>query len=70
MEIILDNQEKEKEFQQILKIIQSKKNGDVSDLMNAKGISYKINWGVSITELREIAILFEPDHLLALKTLE
>ena len=67
MEIILDNQEKEKEFQQILKIIQSKKNGDVSDLMNAKGISYKINWGVSITELREIAILFEPDHVLALK---
>jgi hypothetical protein len=60
MDFILDNQEKEKEFQQI-------KNGDVSDLMNLKGISYKINWGVSITELREMANRFKPDHVLALK---
>ena len=67
MDFIIDNQEKEKEFQQILKIIKSKKNGAVSDLMNSKGISYKINWGVSITELREISKLFDPDHVLALK---
>ncbi len=67
MDIILDNQEKEKEFQQILNLIKTKKNGDVSDLMNEKGIQYKINWGVSITELREITQLFEPDHVLALK---
>ncbi|MBN2636727.1 MAG: DNA alkylation repair protein [Prolixibacteraceae bacterium] len=67
MDYILDNQEKEKEFQQLLKIIKLKKNGEVSDLMNSKGISYKINWGVSITELREIAKQFEPNHLLALK---
>jgi 3-methyladenine DNA glycosylase AlkD len=67
MDFILDNKETEKEFQQILKIIKSKKNGEVSDLMNAKGINYKINWGTSITELREISKLFMADHVLALK---
>lgn len=67
MDIILDNQETERKFRQILHLIKTKKNGDVSDLMNEKGIRYKINWGVSITELREIAQLFEPDHVLALK---
>ena len=67
MVFILDNQEKEKEFQQILQFIKSKKNGDISDLMTSKGISYKINWGVSITELREVSKQFEPDHILALK---
>ncbi len=67
MDIILDNQETEKQFQQILHLIKTKKNGDVSDLMNEKGIRYKINWGVSITELREISQLFDTDHVLALK---
>lgn len=67
MDLILDNQETEAKFQQILKLIKSRKNGDVSDLMNQKGIKYKLNWGVSIVELREIARQFEPDHLLALK---
>jgi len=67
MDLILGNQEKEKEFQQILQIIKSKKNGDVADMMTMKGICYKINWGVSVTELREIAQLFEPGHILALK---
>ena len=67
MDIILDNQETERKFQQILRLIKTKKNGDVSDLMNKKGIRYKINWGVSIFELREIANQYEPDHVLALK---
>lgn len=67
MNFILDNQETEKKFQQILKLINLNKSGEVADLMKQKGISYKHNWGVSIVSLREIAAQFEPDHLLALK---
>lgn len=67
MDFILDNQETEKKFQQILSLIKSYKNGEVSEMMSQKGINYKMNWGVSIIELREIAKMFEPDHLLALK---
>lgn len=67
MDFILDNQETEKNFQQILRLIKLRKSGEVADLMNQSGIKYKINWGVSIIDLREISKQFEPDHLLALK---
>ncbi|GAB1454208.1 hypothetical protein MASR2M47_42640 [Draconibacterium sp.] len=67
MDFILDNQETEQHFQQILKLVKLRKSGEVADLMKQNGIQYKMNWGVSIIELREIAKQFEPDHLLALK---
>ena len=67
MDFILDNQETEKKFQQILVLIKARKSGEVADLMSQNGITYKTNWGVSIIDLREIAKQFEPDHLLALK---
>lgn len=67
MAIILDNQETEHKFQQILKSIKLQKNGEVVDLMEKKGIKYKMNWGLSVIQLRAIASQFEPDHLLALK---
>ena len=67
MDFILDNQETEQKFQQILMLVKSRKSGEVADLMKLKGINYKMNWGVSIIDLREIAKQFEPDHLLALK---
>jgi len=67
MDFILDNQETEKKFQQILLLIKSRKSGEVADLMSQNGMIYKTNWGVSIIDLREIAKQFEPDHLLALK---
>lgn len=67
MDFILDNQQAEQQFQQILKLIKTRKNGDVAQLMKQKGVEYKLNWGVSVVELREIARSFEPNHLLALK---
>jgi hypothetical protein len=67
MDFILDNPETEKKFQQILKLINLNKSGEVADLMKQKGIIYKHNWGVSIISLREIAAQFESNHLLALK---
>lgn len=67
MSFILDNQETEKTFQRLITKIKSLKNGDVSDLMKEKGINYKLNWGVSLVELRNVAQSLEQDHLLALK---
>ncbi len=67
MDFILDNRKSEQQFQHILSMVQSRKNGDVAGLMKQKGIIYKMNWGVSLIELREIASGFQPDHLLALK---
>lgn len=67
MDFILDNPETEKKFQQIISLIKMRKSGEVSDMMKQKGINYKLNWGVSIIDLRDIAKQFEPEHLLALK---
>ena len=67
MDFILDNKETERKFQQLLKVIKSRKNGEVSDAMKSRGIIYKLNWGVSLIELRQIAKTVEPDHVLALK---
>ncbi len=67
MDFILDNKETEQKFRQILTLVTSRKNGDVAMLMRKNGINYKLNFGVSLVELRGIARQFEPDHLLALK---
>ena len=67
MDFILDNKETEEKYQQLLKAIKLKKNGDVSDMMTQQGIQYKLNWGVAVFELREMAKAYEPDHLLAMK---
>lgn len=67
MDFILDNKETEKTFQKILSVIRLRMSGEVSDAMNQQGINYKLNWGVSLIELRGIAKQFTPGHLLALK---
>lgn len=40
-------------------------NGVVSDSMKEKGISYPLNYGVSLPTIRSIAEQFKPDHSLA-----
>lgn len=67
MDFLLDNGDTENEFQQIIKQVKLRKNGDVSQSMKDHGIEYKLNWGVSIVDLREIARSYKPNHLLALK---
>ena len=66
-DFLLDNGDTENEFQQILKRIKLRKNGDVAHAMKERGIQYKLNWGVSVVDLREIARSFNSSHLLALK---
>ncbi|WP_297098201.1 hypothetical protein [uncultured Draconibacterium sp.] len=67
MDFILDNHETEKKFQQLIKVIRLRQSGEVATAMNERGISYKMNWGVSLLDLREIAEAYDADHLLALK---
>jgi len=67
MDFILDNNETEAKFQALLNAIKRNKNGEVADSMNQQGIRYKLNWGVSILDLRDLSDNYERDHLLALK---
>lgn len=67
MDFILDNPETEQQFQQIIGLIKSHKNGEIAEMMKQKGLGYKQIWGASVIDLREIAGQFAPNHLLALK---
>ena len=67
MDFLLDNQETEQKFHQILRSIKLRQSGEVAEAMNNSGISYKMNWGVSLLDLKDIAQNYEQDHLLALK---
>ncbi len=67
MDILIDNPEVEKQFREILALIRLRKNGETVAQMKARGVNYKINWGVSIVSLREIAKAYKKNHLLALK---
>lgn len=67
MDLILDNKDSEKKYQSILSKIKLARNGDIADAMKRGGLVYKMNWGVALVTLREMAKELEPDHLLALK---
>lgn len=67
MDFLLDNKETEQKYQQLLKVIKLRQSGEVSEAMSQQGITYKLNWGVSLLDLRDIAHGYEKDHLLALK---
>jgi hypothetical protein len=67
MDILIDNLASEQDFKLILTKIRLAKNGETVKQMRDRGVVYKTNWGVSVSLLREMASLFKPDHLLALK---
>lgn len=67
MDLLIDDPKSEHQFQQILTRIRLAKNGEVVEQMKERGLEYKVNWGASIMQLREIASQIEPSHLLALK---
>ena len=67
MDLILDNKDSEKKYQSILSKIKLARNGDIADAMKRAGIIYKMNWGVSLVILRQMAKEFKSDHVLALK---
>jgi hypothetical protein len=67
MDFLLDSPEAERDFQQLLNEIKLRRNGDLAASMKGQGLEYKMNWGVSVVELRELAREFKSGHLLALK---
>jgi len=67
MDYLLDNPDTERIFQEILSKIKPLQNIEVVNSMNKRGVGYKVNLGVSIPLLREIASGYENNHLLALK---
>ena len=67
MDYLLDNPEIERIFQEILSKIKPLQNGEVVNSMEKRGVDYKVNFGVSVTLLRQIAANYPKNHLLALK---
>lgn len=52
---------------EIKSLIRHRMNGERADSMRREGIVYKVNYGVSIPELHEIAEAYKGDHDLALE---
>jgi len=67
MNYLLDNPDTERIFQEILSKIKPLQNGEVVNSMQKRGVDYKVNFGVSIPLLRDMASNYEKNHLLALK---
>ena len=67
MELWMDDQATERQYRELLSQISMHRSGEVADLMKQRGILYKMNWGVSLTDLRAMAAEVRPSHLLALK---
>jgi hypothetical protein len=67
MNYILDNPDAERLFQEILSKIKPLQNGEVVNSMKKRGVVYKVNYGVSVPLLRQLASDYPRQHLLALK---
>ncbi len=67
MEIWLDDRMAEQQFREIILRLQRYKSGEVADNMKLHGAVYKMNWGVPLVSLREIAREYNSSHVLALK---
>ena len=67
MDYLLDDPGVERIFQEILAKIKPLQNGEVVNSMEKRGVDYKMNFGVSIPLLRQMATEYSQNHLLALK---
>jgi hypothetical protein len=67
MDYLLDNPDAERIFQEIISKIRPLQNGEVVNSMQKRGIVYKMNYGVSVPLLRQMASEYPKNHLLALK---
>jgi hypothetical protein len=67
MDYLLDNPDAERMFQEILSKIKPLQNIEVVNSMQKRGVDYKVNLGVSIPLLRDMASDYGKNHLLALK---
>lgn len=67
----MDNMQMETDIQDTLKQIKrsfhTRMNGVASQSMRQKGLDYKVNWGVALTHLREMAAEYQPSYSLAVE---
>jgi 3-methyladenine DNA glycosylase AlkD len=57
-------------LQRIIEEVKNRKNVSVSHNLTCLGLNYKVNYGVTIAELKEIAKPYKNDHELALLLFE
>ncbi|HNU77585.1 MAG: hypothetical protein WBK43_10795 [Prolixibacteraceae bacterium] len=67
MDIWLDDRESEILFRHLLRAIEKHRSWEVAERMKQHGILYKMNWGVPLTSLREMAADVAPSHILSFK---
>jgi len=67
MNYLLDNPDTELIFQEILLKLKRFQNREVVNSMQKRGLIYKVNLGVSIPMLHQVASQYQQNHLLALK---
>ncbi len=67
MDYLLDNPGADRIFQQIISKIKPLQNGEVVNSMQKRGLEYKVNFGVSIPLLQQLASAYGKNHLVALK---
>ena len=67
----MDNMQMETDIQDTLKQItrsfHTRMNGVASQSMRQKGLDYKVNWGVALPHLREMAAEYQPSYSLAVE---
>lgn len=67
----MDNMQMETDIQDTLKQIKrsfhTRMNGVASQSMRQKGLEYKVNWGVALPHLREMAAEYHPSYSLAVE---
>lgn len=67
----MDNMQMETDIQDTLKQIKrsfhTRMNGVASQSMRQKGLDYKVNWGVALPHLREMAAEYQPSFSLAVE---
>lgn len=67
----MDNMQMETDIQETLKQIKrsfhTRMNGVASQSMRQKGLDYKVNWGVALPHLREMAAEYQPSYSLAVE---
>lgn len=67
MVYLLDDPKTELVFQEILRKIRPLQNGDAATSMLKRGLEYKVNFGVSVISLQQLAADYQKNHLLAFK---
>lgn len=65
MKLFIENQEIENQIRRVLNQLKLHMNGETAAQMEARGLHYRKNYGVSLTHIKKIAGSISPDYKLA-----